>query len=441
MPSRVIEDDWEVEAAVIEPVAFGGAPWTMSAYPLTQLRLLGRSEVRSFPVVVLSNPFLRAVVCPALGGRVVGIGEDPPARLSIVESGPRSLSLTDGVQLTLAPGTDGFAPFDHLVHEPKDGSSPAAVMVFGSVQGTGLSLQVVYSLPPDSPELLVEARVFNRTLEWVRFGIAVLVDGRAEDAVSETVLAPRDTRAIELRLGVGPTISGIEQNDMARADLPSGRAGDPPGSLPIQLRGAAYLRSAHRETLLGDLGRSLAHVDSALATLGDDPLCWWHRAVLARLLGERDDESVELSTAHALSPMEPLLKAEAFLSMPQTHGREPSPLMRSLAMDGDALHECVHLYAEAGFLQEASRLIDEAQRHREFPLLRYMNAWMLMAHTRMEAEAASEVARASKHALEPPFPWRPLEVEAVTLLAARFPSDPRLESLKALLDKRSSPAT
>jgi hypothetical protein len=66
---------------------------------------------------------------------------------------------------------------------------------------------------------------------------------------------------------------------------------------------------------------------------------------------------------------------------------------------------------------------------------------MLMVHTRLEMEAASEVVKAGKSPVQPPFPWRPLEVEAVGFLAQRFPKDERLGTLKGLLDKRSSPAT
>jgi len=158
------------------------------------------------------------------------------------------------------------------------------------------------------------------------------------------------------------------------------------------------------------------------------------------LVGERDEESPELAAAHALSPLEPVLRAEAFLSIPQTHGKEPSTVMRPLAGDPDALHECAHLYIEAGFLSDASRLIDEALRHGEHPMLRYMHAWILMKHTRMEMEAAAEVSRAAKSPLQPPFPWRPLEVQAVEELHARFPNDERLRALSELLQKRNGPA-
>jgi hypothetical protein len=59
----------------------------------------------------------------------------------------------------------------------------------------------------------------------------------------------------------------------------------------------------------------------------------------------------------------------------------------------------------------------------------------------MEMEAASEVTKAGKLPVQPPFPSRPLEVEAIGALALRFPGDERLQTYKGLLDKRSGPAT
>jgi hypothetical protein len=436
MPVKVFEDVWEARFPVVEPVAFGES--TMGAFPLTALHSTG-SELRQVSVVVLENGRLRVAVCPSLGGRVVTLDGAMPSVVEAVGEGPRSCSLACGVQFTLAPGSDAMASFDHLVHES---DTECAVMVFGSVAGQPLSLQVVYTLLPDADELLVEARVFNRSLSPQRFSLAAVEVGGTEDVVSESVLAPRDTRAFRLRLGQGATginVHGIEQNDRAAIGLEE-HDGTDPASLPIHLRGAAHLRSAGQFALVGDYRAALEQCDSALATLGDDPLTWWQRAVLARLVGERDDDSPELAAAHALSPLEPVLRAEAFLSIPQTHGKEPSTVLKPLANDPDALHECVHLYIEAGFLSDASRLIDEALRHGEHPLLRYMHAWTLMKHTRMEMEAATEVTRAAKSPLQPPFPWRPLEVQAVEDLHARFTKDERINALYDLLLKRNGPA-
>ncbi len=335
-------------------------------------------------------------------------------------------------------------------------------------------------MSPGSRELFVEARVFNRSLVPNVFGVEMFVGcegcsveddvvtfanravlslahgvnsepGLCHSSLASGFLAPRDTRAFRARLGLDAIPRAFDGAFFEREVMESVISAqddslqthaidvESPESCPISLRGAAHLRAAAVCSMRGDYRASLEHVDSALTTLGDDPLAWWQRAALLRLIGE-EDNSLELTHAHALSPMDPVLRAEAFLSVPQQMGKEPTTVLLPLVEDPDALHEVVHLHLEAGLIQEASRLIDEALRHKEFPLLRYVYAWNLYKSTRMQIEAASEVAKAAKAPIEPPFPWRPLEIEAVNGLAGAFPSDVRLQTLKALLDKRSGPA-
>jgi hypothetical protein len=329
-----------------------------------------------------------------------------------------------------------------MLHEPSDDDGPAALLLHGSTPGSGLSLQVVYSLLPDSDELLVEARVFNRTLDSLPLRPVVCFSGLGgsdgfcgHDILPDCFIAPRDSVAFPFRIGTEdvevPTSTYGSVQDTWRDPAA------PVESLPIHLRGAAHIRLANAAALVHDFASALDHVDSALATLADDPLAWWQRAVLARLNGEDNDQ--ELTTAHALSPLEPALRAEAFLAMPQTHSKEPSAVLKGFSPDD--FHETVHLLIEAGLYQEATRLMDEAQRHQEHPLLRYMHAWCLMQTTRMEVEASFEVQKAGKAPIAPPFPWRPLEERAVRELAERFSKDERLRALVGLLDKRSGPAT
>lgn len=445
MQVRVYEDVWEVEAASIEP-----EPLRLDApnptYPLSRLRLTGGSARLRLPVVVLENGLVKATVCPMLGGRVVALWlQDAgdlvalPARIEPEMDGVRGVTLFHGIQVSLSQELDSMSAFDHLVHEPGSPESPGAVMVFSTRPGSRVSLQVVYSLAPESSSLGVEARVFNRSLEPQPFELSVYRCLRSVEEgcgcweiVPPGFLSPRDSLAFPFSIGAGEpdiTLSTFASIQDAWRE-PSALI----ESQPIHLRGAAHIRASAEAARAGDLHLALEHTDSALSTLGDDPLAWWQRAALTRLLGE-DDDGAALTAAHALSPLEPVLRAEAFLATPQSHGREPSAVLKPLAGDPDALLECVHLYVEAGLVQEASRLIDECLRQRETPLLRYVLAWLLMTHTRMEVEAANEVARAAKHPLEPPFPWRAFEVQAVRGLSARFLSDTRLATLKALTEQ------
>ena len=442
MPSRTRLLEIELKAPCVEPEPFDGG---LSSYPLPRLRLTGASDTFKLSVVELENSLLKATFCPALGGRMIALHDKRPGQdvfspnLSPVEGGVRGLFLPHGVHVSLSPELDSMSPVGHMLHEPADNDGPAALLLHGSTPGTGLSLQVVYSLLPDSDELLVEARVFNRTLDFQRIELGVVHDGGRARLSPESSLSPRDTVAFQARLSVADGHVALDLPVFAASAqaLHGEQAEMDPASLPIHLRGAAHIRLANAAALGHDFASALEHVDSALATLADDPLAWWQRAVLARLNGEDNDQ--ELTTAHALSPLEPALRAEAFLAMPQGHAKEPSAVLKGFSPDD--FHETVHLHIEAGLYQEATRLMDEAQRHQEHPLLRYMHAWCLMQTTRMEVEASFEVQKAGRAPIEPPFPWRPLEVRAVRELAERFSKDERLRVLVGLLDKRSGPAT
>lgn len=447
-----------MRAPSVEPVPFGD----LGSYPLPGLRLSGGSSLLSLAVLTLENDHLWAVVCPSLGMRVLALfdkerGREVIAAPSSLEAAPvgrRGLWMQHGVQVSLDAEIDSMSRYDFVLHE---GDEVAAVMMFGSVPGRAQSLQVCFSLPEGSRELLVEARVFSRSLSCSRFAIDAvgsggahvlhevllrknIADGVVLSRVASGELSPRDTRAFRFRIGVdvaSDTNDGVFQEEPVRAFVPSEGGAD---SQPISLRGAAHLREAAALASTGEFRVALDRTDSALATLGDDPLAWWYRAALVRTIGEEENDA-ELTTAHALSPMEPMLRAEAFLSVPEQYGKEPTSVMEPLVGDPDSLFETVHLLFESGLARDAARVVDEALRHKEFPLLRYVLAWNLYKSTRMQVEAADHVMRILKAPIEPPFPWRPLEVEAVMGLASAFPSDGRLRALAELLEKRNGPAT
>ena len=82
---------------------------------------------------------------------------------------------------------------------------------------------------------------------------------------------------------------------------------------------------------------------------------------------------------------------------------------------------------------QASRLIDEALRHLEIPMLRYLMAYCLIAGTRLSAEASEQIRLAGESPLGPPYPFRDMEIKAIRLLADRFPGDSRLGRLAKLV--------
>lgn len=171
--------------------------------------------------------------------------------------------------------------------------------------------------------------------------------------------------------------------------------------------------------------------DDALLYNAEDHLTWWMKAMALRLAGVNDGERPELLNAHFLAPLEPALRAESFLSQEETSA-EPSPLVRPLANNPDAMVEVACLLFDCGVYEDVSRWIHECLKHREVAMLRYILAAALLTRENLDAEAAHHVAAAARHALEPPYPWRETELRALNQVAKRFPADERIQELLKL---------
>jgi hypothetical protein len=162
-------------------------------------------------------------------------------------------------------------------------------------------------------------------------------------------------------------------------------------------------------------------IEQSLLYNGDDPLAWWALSATRRMRGD-EGERPELLNAHFLAPLEPMLRAESFLGQSPAMGKEASPLVAPVAEIPEDLVEVACVLIEHGLLDQANRWIDEALRHHDLAMLRYLMADVLLRGTRMEAEAAEHMRAAAK-ALVPPLPWRPVEVRALRNVLERFPSD------------------
>jgi tetratricopeptide (TPR) repeat protein len=184
------------------------------------------------------------------------------------------------------------------------------------------------------------------------------------------------------------------------------------------LRVSAYLELAARATERGDYQRADTCYEHALLFNGDDPLAWWAKSVNRRI-GNLDDENAErteLLNAHYLSPLEPCLRAEAFLAQPRNHGKDPSPLLASFNDIPENFIEVACQLIQARFYEEAAYFIDEALRHQNLGMLHYLHAYLLSRKGGMEMEVASRVQMATK-AKFPPMPYRDLEREILTLIS------------------------
>jgi len=199
----------------------------------------------------------------------------------------------------------------------------------------------------------------------------------------------------------------------------------------VATRHLAYTRLAQLLMERGEYAAAGERLETALMFNADDPLLWWAKAVAARMAGDEGEERPELLNAHYLAPLEPALRAEGFLSQPMEMGKEPSPLVSALEENPEEFVEVACLLIEHGLLDQASRWIDEAVRHRDLAMLRYLQADCLLRGTRMVAEAAEHIAAAGRVA-GPPYPWRAVERTALERLSARFPQDERIRQLLAM---------
>lgn len=170
-------------------------------------------------------------------------------------------------------------------------------------------------------------------------------------------------------------------------------------------------------------------LDKCLNYNAEDHLAWWLKAAIKREQGNPGDDRPELMNAHFLAPLEPVLRAEAFLSQPVAEGKEPNPVLRPVADNPDAALEVACLLIKAGFDESLARFVNECLRYSESPLLRYLLAYRLLSKTRMAASAAEHVMLAGRCSLEPPFPWRDEEWSAIRALVKAFPNDERLATL------------
>lgn len=195
------------------------------------------------------------------------------------------------------------------------------------------------------------------------------------------------------------------------------------------LRGPAHAAIGRYWMRKGEFVRAAESFETALLYNGDDPLTWWALAASRRLAGQ--DDGGALLNAHFLSPLEPMLRAEAFLSQGMEMPKEKHPLVEPVAEIPEDLVEVACVLIEHGLLEQASRWLDEALRHHNLAMLHYLMAFILLQGTRMDAEAAQHVALAAKAQL-PPMPWRQVEVRALRVLAERFPVE-AIASLVAAL--------
>jgi len=109
--------------------------------------------------------------------------------------------------------------------------------------------------------------------------------------------------------------------------------------------------------------------------------------------------------------------------------------LRALDDFPDSFIEVATLLVDAELYEQAGRWIDEAIRHADLPMLRYLLAYSHLKSSKMEFEAQDQLLAAAKIPLGPPYPWRDIEREAILALREKFPQDERLRELASIIER------
>lgn len=340
------------------------------------------------------------------------------------ESGTLGPRQTDVFRLTCVPFSNLFYPTAALEH------------------GVGSLDQSTFKYQPTSPQLghkLIVQNDAGETFEtpldaYPEHPVSLDLSSIPGSAAFAVVKSPDQTELLRLSSRSGEEKSRFAVEFAAPSDFD-------PSQSETQLR--ALTRTPQRFEALYSLatlkakGSEFAEADAlleeALLFNGNDPVTWWAKAVFQRLgaLSDESEERTELLNAHFLSPLEPALRAEAFLSQAQTHGKDSNPLVAVIEENPENFIEVACLLIELGLFAEATRWIDESLRHKDLAMLRYLQAHLYLTGSRMEVEAGEQVSLGHR-AQVPPYPFRRVEIDALESLMARFRQDQKLDDLLKL---------
>jgi hypothetical protein len=198
-------------------------------------------------------------------------------------------------------------------------------------------------------------------------------------------------------------------------------------------RHLAHVLTGYRFLGQRDYSAASRAFEQALLFNAEDHLTWWAKAAADRLAGTEDEERPELLNAHFLAPLEPVLRAEGFLST-KVQSRARSSVLDTLQATPGAFVEVACQLLEANLYEDAARWLAESLLHVDLPILRYLLADLYLQLGRMDVEAAEQVQLAVTLEPQPPYPWRMVELDALRRVAARFPSDGSLSRFASLAD-------
>jgi hypothetical protein len=195
----------------------------------------------------------------------------------------------------------------------------------------------------------------------------------------------------------------------------------------LRQRHLAHILAARALLAKGAFTEASREFEQSLLFNAEDHLAWWGKAVAERHGGTGSEDRPELLNAHFLAPMDPVLRAESFLSSP-ARSKEKAAVLNSLEKTPVAFVDVACALIEAGLMQDAADWLAESLLHVDLPILRYLLAYAYLQNNGMDIEAADLVRLANQDQPLPPYPWRPVELQAIAYLKGIYPDDKGLEA-------------
>ncbi len=155
--------------------------------------------------------------------------------------------------------------------------------------------------------------------------------------------------------------------------------------------------------------------EDAAILRGDNPSVWWAKNWCLRYLDLQNEH--DLANAHFLAPLDPALRADAYLNAPED--AKPDPLLDAWGDDPQPYLEMADLLGSAGLAEPRARWLEEARRRAPCSLIEVLLAAAHLEHGR-EMAAAEHIGLSTK-APDRATEHRPSEILAVRAARARFP--------------------
>ena len=240
----------------------------------------------------------------------------------------------------------------------------------------------------------------QETTEVTLSGLPIKIDRfRLRDSRSRTLLSNIDqpaTEPAEVKL-----IAPISFEPLLRDDTALASAERFPGA-----EHAAALARAFLLMQIEDWEGALDLLMDSTIFRGDNPIAWWAKAWCLRQTS--NDAAADLANAHYLAPLDPILRADAFLAAPVES--KPEALLDIWGMDPQPYLEFADLLSQCGQVEARARWLDEARRRVPCALFERLLADEHRRHGR--EIAAHEHLTLAKQAPETAEAFRPSELES-----------------------------